>query len=205
MGYILQEMSFHEPRFAVSCTGVKEKIIHFGEFIRWHRVQAGKTTEALGREIGLTARRLIAIEAMAKPDVQHTTMASLARVFKIDPEQFDTVWQTTPVPVTRRKPGPSTDEARRFAAACSAAGVTQVDGTRRLRSWIIEQPPSVQREALAFVGGRHAVDESFTHVVDHLQDPAEAARERVGKMAAAQSGTGATQPGSAATGENTHR
>jgi transcriptional regulator with XRE-family HTH domain len=179
---------------------VSEKIIHFGEFIRWNRVQSGKTTEALGREIGLTARRLIAIEAMAKPDVQHTTMASLARAFKIDPEQFDSVWQNTPVPVTRRKPGPSTDEARRFAAACSAVGVTQAEGMRRLRSWIVEQDPVTQRAALGFVVARHSEHEAFTHAVDHLQDPAEAVRQRVGQMA-----DRATQPGSVATGENTHR
>jgi transcriptional regulator with XRE-family HTH domain len=179
---------------------VKDKIIHFGEFIRWHRVQAGKTTEALGREIGLTARRLIAIEAMAKPDVQHTTMAALARAFKIDPEQFDSVWQTTPVPVTRRKPGPSTDEARRFAAACAAAGVTQVEGMRRLRSWILEQDQPTQVAALSFHPSAKSTDDVFTHAVDHLQDPAEALRDRVGNMAERARGSG-----SAATGESTHR
>ena len=44
------------------------KIIHFGEFVRWHRVKSNKTTEELGRQIGLTARRLIAIEAIVRSE-----------------------------------------------------------------------------------------------------------------------------------------
>ena len=183
---------------------MNEKIIHFGEFIRWKRVTSGKTTEALGREVGLTARRLIAIEAMATPEIQHTTMASLARAFGIDPEQFDSVWRTTPVPVTRRKAGPTTDEAKRFAAACVAAGTTQVEGMRRLRSWLVEQDQPTQLAALSFIPAHrqdaHSQTEAFTHAVDHLQDPAEAVKKRAGEKAARQ----AKSAESAATGESTH-
>jgi transcriptional regulator with XRE-family HTH domain len=181
---------------------VSEKIIHFGEFIRWKRVTSGKTTDALGREVGLTARRLIAIEAMATPEIQHTTMASLARAFGIDPEQFDSVWKSTPVPVTRRKAGPTTDEARRFNAACAAAGTTQAEGLRRLRSWLVEQDQATQIAALSFIPPHRQPSASgeFTDAVDHLQDPAEAVKKRAGEKAA----RSAKQSGSAAKGESKH-
>jgi DNA-binding XRE family transcriptional regulator len=179
---------------------VSEKVIHFGEFVRWQRVQAGKTTEALGREVGLTSRRLIAIETMARPDVQHTTMAQLAKAFGFDPEQFDTVWRNTPVPVTRRKAGPSTDEARRFAAACRAAGTTQAEGLRRLRSWIVEQDTATQIEALSFVAPHRQTSAAFTDAVDHDQDPADAVKNRAAQQAA----RSAKQSESASTGENKH-
>jgi transcriptional regulator with XRE-family HTH domain len=196
---------------------VSEKIIHFGEFIRWQRVQAGKTTEALGREVGLTARRLIAIEAMATPEVQHTTMAAFARAFGHDPEDFGEVWKKTPVPVTRRKPGPTTEEATRFASACAAAGTTQVEGLRRLRSWIVEQDRQTQIAALSFVkgtrpSGKEAV---FTDPVDHLQDPADGVKKRVVRKAAATAAVAnraggrppsrAKSPGSDAKGESKRR
>ena len=127
---------------------MSEKIIHFGEFVRWHRTQAGKTTEAFGREIGLSSRRVISIEAMAKPDVQHTTIVALARVLGIEPAEFDRVWRSTPVPVTKRRKGPSNDEATRFSVACSANGVTPVEGMRRLRSWITMQNEETQMRVL---------------------------------------------------------
>ena len=174
---------------------MNDKIIHFGEFIRWNRVSAGKTTEAFGRDIGLTARRVIAIEAMAKPDVQHTTMIALARAFHIDPEEFDSVWKNTPVPVTRRKIGPTTNEARLFSIACAANGIPPVEGMRRLRSWIVAQDKQTQKQVLSFVP-EHRQDQStgmFTDPVDHLQDPADQVRKRLGRRAA----TAAKSPGSA--------
>jgi len=184
---------------------MNEKIIHFGEFIRWNRVRANKSTDALGRDIGITARRLIAIEAMAEPNVQHTTMAALANVFGFDPETFGEVWKNTPVPVTRRKAGPTTDEASRFNAACAAAGTTPAEGQRRLRSWIIEQDKKTQLEALSFVP-KHRKPVEFTDAVDHLQDPAEAVKARVANQAADhQQASSAKSPGSASTGESTHR
>jgi transcriptional regulator with XRE-family HTH domain len=167
---------------------VSEKIIHFGEYIRWNRVTAGKTTEAFGREVGLTARRLIAIEAMARPDVQHTTMVALAKAFHIDPEEFDKVWQSTPVPVTRRKIGPTTDESRRFGQACAASGISPVEGMRRLRSWFVEQDAKLQKAALGFVPEhRQNATGMFTDPVDHLQDPAEETRQRAGRRAGQES------------------
>ena len=96
---------------------MNDKVIHFGEFIRWNRTCAGKTTEQFSREVGVTARRLIAIETMARPDVHPSTLSRLANTLGIPPEDFDQVWQSTPVPVTKRKPGPTTDEAQRFARA----------------------------------------------------------------------------------------
>jgi transcriptional regulator with XRE-family HTH domain len=175
---------------------MSDKIIHFGEFIRWNRVQAGKTTEEFGKEVGLTARRVIAIEAMAKPDVQHTTLVALAKAFDIDPEKFDRVWKSTPVPVTKRKKGPTTDEASRFSMACIANNVTTVEGLRRLRSWIVMQDEQIQKQALSFIAP-HRI-QAFTNVVDHLQDPAEAGRKRIGRKAA----TAAKSRGSASTSEN---
>jgi transcriptional regulator with XRE-family HTH domain len=170
---------------------VSEKIIHFGEYIRWNRVSAGKTTEAFGREVGLTARRLIAIEAMAKPDVQHTTMVALARAFHVDPEEFDSVWKTTPVPVTRRKAGPTTDESRLFSQACAASGVSPAEGMRRLRSWFVQQDAKLQKAALGFVPEhRQNATGMFTDPVDHLQDPAEATRQRAGRKASAEKSAG---------------
>ena len=185
---------------------MNEKIFHFGEFFRWHRVRANKTTDALGREIGITARRLIAIEAMAQPDVQHTTMAALANAFGFDPENFSEVWKITPVPVTRRKAGPTTDEATRFNAACTAAGTTPAEGQRRLRSWIIEQDEKTQLEALTYIAPHRKFSAGFTDAVDHLQDPADAVKKRVGHQAAThQAASSAKSPGSASTGESTHR
>jgi transcriptional regulator with XRE-family HTH domain len=159
---------------------VNNRIIHFGEFVRWNRVKASKTTEELGREVGLTARRLIAIEAMAEPNVQHTTLAALANAFGFDPETFGEEWKKTPVPVTRRKTGPTTDEATRFSAACSVAGTTPAEGLRRLRSWIIEQDEKTRLEALSFVAPHRR---GFTDAVDHLQHPAQAVAKRVGRQA----------------------
>ena len=158
--------------------GVTNKIIHFGEFVRWHRVnQAMKTTEAFARDVNLTARRLIAIEAMSTPDIQPTTRAALAKAMGIEPDDFDKAWRSTPVEVTRRKAGPTTDEARLFRAACAASDVSPIEGTRRLRSWFVTQPAAVQREALSQPG-------RFNAAVDHVQDPAEATRTRIGKRAA---------------------
>jgi transcriptional regulator with XRE-family HTH domain len=154
-----------------------EKIIHFGEFVRWNRVKAGKTTEAFGKEIGVTARRLIAIEAMRTPDIQATTRAALARVIGVDPELFDHAWQSTPVPVTHRKSGPTTDEARLFRIACDDVDVTPAEGMRRLRTWLVTQPRDVQRSALSTIG-------PFTQAVGHVQNPAESARTRIGHRAA---------------------
>jgi transcriptional regulator with XRE-family HTH domain len=179
---------------------VTDKIIHFGEFVRWNRVNAGKTTEEFGREVSLTARRVIAIEAMAKPDVQHTTIVALAKAFNIDPEDFDRVWQSTPVPVTKRKKGPTTDEATRFATACAAAGVTTAEGLRHLRSWLVAQDEETQQAALGFIAPPRG-PLMFNAAVDHLQDPAEAAQKRIAQQATKQ----AKSRGSASTTENKHR
>jgi transcriptional regulator with XRE-family HTH domain len=167
---------------------VSEKIIHFGEFVRWRRINARKTTEELSRELGLTSRRLIAIEAMPKPEIQHTTLVAIAQAFGIDPEQFEQVWKSTPVPVTRRRSGPSTDEARRFNSACAAIGINPTEGMRRLRSWIVAQDEATLRRALNYIPphriGWHPPDGMFTDAVDHLQDPARAAQNRLGRRAA---------------------
>jgi transcriptional regulator with XRE-family HTH domain len=159
---------------------VKNKIIHFGEFVRWNRVKSNKTTEALGREIGLTARRLIAIEAMPTPEVQHTTLAALAGAFGFDPETFEEQWKNTPVPVTRRKTGPTTDEASRFNAACTTAGTNPAEGLRRLRSWIVEQDAATQQAALSYIPPHR---QGFTDPVDHLQHPAQAVATRLDRQA----------------------
>ena len=178
---------------------MSEKIIHFGEFIRWNRLSAGKTLEAFGRDIDVTARRVIAIEALANPEVHHTTFVKLAKALGVDPEQFDRVWRSTPVPVTTRKAGPTTDEAHRFSIACAASGVTPQEGMRRLRSWIIAQDPRTQKQALGFISATRNL--GFTHPVDHLQEPAAAVRARVGRKAA----SSGKSRGSAATSESKHR
>ncbi len=167
-------------------------MIHFGQFMRWHRVNGGKTTDAYARQVGLTARRLIAIEAMAEPAVQHTTLAALAKAMDMSMEEFDRAWRSTPVPVTDRKTGPSTDPARRFTAACNAVTIAPAEGLRRLRLWIIDQPPEVQREVLSYVGnnGVQEAEPRFTKPVDHLQDPAQAVADRIGARARRQ----ATKP-----------
>jgi transcriptional regulator with XRE-family HTH domain len=177
---------------------MNDKIIHFGEFIRWKRLNQGKTTDAFARDIGLTARRVIAIEAMARPEVQHTTIVALSRAFGIEPEDFEQVWRSTPVPVTRRKLGPTTDEAQRFARACSDVGTTPAEGLRRLRSWIVEQDEATRQAALSYIAPHRA---AFTDAVDHLQDPAEAARKRISRRAA----SSAKSRGPASTGAGKHR
>ena len=186
---------------------------HFGQFLRWQRVNAGQTTDAFARRLGLTARRLIAIEAMAEPAVQHTTLAAVARQMNLSMGELDQAWRTTPVPVTVRKAGPTTDAARGFGAACAAAGVTPAEGLRRLRLWVIGQPPDVQRAALS--PPPPTTTPPFTAAVDHLQDPATATAERVGtrgRGAAKRPPAGgrpgpspARSPGPAATGGSRRR
>jgi transcriptional regulator with XRE-family HTH domain len=194
---------FHERPELGYNQGMSEKIIHFGEFVRWNRINRQLTTEALGRELDLTARRVIAIEQMPKPDIQHTTTVALSRAFGIDPEDFDRVWKSTPVPVTRRKKGPTTDEARRFTQACAHVGIPPIEGMRRLRSWIVEQDEETRTRALTYVPphriGEVQADSMFTDAVDHLQYPAESVRRRLGQRAA----SSARSPGSDATSENT--
>ena len=178
------------------------RVTHFGQYVRWHRVNGGKTTDAYARALGLTARRLIAIEAMAEPAVQHTTLAALARSMGMTMEELDRAWRSTPVPVTHRKPGPSTEPARRFTAACLAVGIAPAEGFRRLRLWVIDQPPDVQRAVLSHT----AVAPTFTAAVDHLQDPATLTAERVGERARGRSAPSpARSPGPAATGGSRRR
>lgn len=189
----------------VESAPVSEKIIHFGEFVRWNRIKSGKSTEDLARELGLTSRRVIAIESMNHPEVQHTTVVALGRAFGMEPEEFEHAWKSTPVPVTRRKRGPTTDEARVFNRACAVAGITPLEGLRRLRSWIVAQDEKTLNAALHFIPPHRAgiaqADSMFTDPVDHLQDPAEAARLRIGRQAA----SSARSPESDATSENKHR
>ena len=181
------------------------RVIHFGQFLRWHRVNAGQTTDAFARAVGLTARRVIAIEAMAEPAVQHTTMVAVARQMDLSMDELDHAWRTTPVPVTGRKAGPSTDAARRFTAACGAVGTTPTEGLRRLRLWVIEQPADVQRAALSHraresrvgdpqVSEPQANEPRFTAAVDHLQDPASATADRLAARAQRQA-AGGKKPG----------
>jgi len=193
-------MIFHVASDGGTIGSVSEKVIHFGQFVRWHRINSGKTTDVFGRDIGLTARRVIAIEAMATPDVQHTTLVALARALGIEPAEFDKVWRSTPVSVTQRKAGPTTDESRRFAVACSAARIAPAEGLRRLRSWLVAQDAATQKQVLSFHRPAASVP-MFTDLVDHLQDPAADVRRRLGRKAA----SSAKSPGSASTTENKRR
>ena len=198
------------PRNDLSCCiqlgynafGVNEKIIHFGQFIRWNRINSGKTTDEFGRDVGLTARRVIAIEAMATPDVQHTTIVALARALGIEPENFDKTW---------RLQRPSLRDAAKirphhrrippgFAVACSNVRILPAEGMRRLRSWLVAQDPATQREVLS-VERPSAPPPLFTDLVDHVQDPAAARNRRISRKAA----TSAKPPGSASTTENKRR
>ncbi len=168
-----------------------DRVIHFGEYLRWHRVSAGQTTDEMAKAVGLTTRRWIAIEAMAVPDVQPSTLGAVAKAIGMTISDLDRAWRTTAVPVTRRKAGPTTDVARRFAAACRAAGVTPNEGLRRARHWLVQQPKAVQLAAVGFVPSVPEFDDDFTNVrpaadalpkftsvVDHLQDPAAVRRRR---------------------------
>ena len=166
-----------------------ERVIHFGEYLRWHRVSAGRTTEEMAKAVGLTTRRWIAIEAMASPDVHPSTLGAVAKAIGMSISRLDQAWRTTAVPVTRRKAGPTTDVARRFNAACRAVGVTPNEGLRRLRHWLVQQPKPVQLAAVGFappppdsaddfenVTPADGALPTFTAVVDHLRIPATAER-----------------------------
>jgi transcriptional regulator with XRE-family HTH domain len=163
------------------------KVIHFGQFIRYHRLRAGKTTEAFGREIGLTGRRVIGIEAMATPDVQQTTLTALARALQLDPDELDSAWRRTPVPLSARRAGPTTEAAQRFAAACRAAGISPAEGLRRLRGWLIAQDEPTQQQVLRCgppdVAANTTPPTLYTDLVDHLQDPAQTTRQRISARA----------------------
>ena len=156
---------------------------HFGQFVRWHRVNAGKTADAYARDLGLTGRRLIAIEAMATPAVQHTTLSALAKSMGLSTEDLDAAWRSTVVPQTDRRAGPTTDAARRFSAACADVGIDPPEGLRRLRRWLIEQPADVQRDALSHAAP--ADPTRFTTAVTHRQDPVAAQAQRLAERAAA--------------------
>lgn len=163
---------------------MSEKITHFGEFIRYHRRRQGQTTEAYARKLGITGRRLIAIEKMAVPEIQHTTLTALAREMGIDPDDFDRAWRETPVAVTRRRAGPTTDESSRFNSACRVANVSPTEGMRRMRSWLVAQDSATQQKVLSFRRPGSSTEPQYTDLVDHVQDPAEAARKRIGERAA---------------------
>ena len=184
---------------------MSEKVIHFGEFVRWNRISARKSTEELARELGLTSRRVISIEQMTKPEVQHTTVVALGRAFGMEPEEFEHRWKTTPVPVTRRKQGPTTDEARVFNRTCAEIGISPLEGMRRVRSWIVAQDRSTLEAALRFLPphrqGHEQPDSMFTDPVDHVQDPGEVVRRRIGRQAASSAGSRESD----ATSENKHR
>ena len=158
---------------------MSDPIIHFGEFLRFHRIGAGKTTEAFAREVNLTARRLIAIEAMAAPEVQHTTLLQFARALSMDVPTLQQAWQTTPVPVTRRRPGPVTDSARCFAAACREAKLSPAEAMRRLRVWLLAQDPATQHRILCTASADANTAPLYTDLVDHVQDPAAEVRRRI--------------------------
>lgn len=178
-----------------------ERTGHFGEFVRWNRIQAGLTTEAFGALIRVSARRLVAIEAMPEPVVQHTTLVAIAKALKLTPATFELAWRGTAVPITRRKAGPSNDEARLYAKACQQAGVSPAEGMRHVRSWLVGQDPGVQQAALTYIRRSATPPQpTFTDLVDHVQDPAQQVRHRVTRAASA-----AKSPGPAATGESTHR
>ena len=173
---------------------------HFGEFLRWNRTQANKTTDEFGAAIGVSARRLVAIELMPEPVVQHRTLVAIAKAMNLTPQELDHAWRTTPVTVTRRKAGPTNTEARLYARACERAGVSLAEGMRHVRSWLVMQDEATQTAALTFT--RPVTDEGdgFTDLVDHVQDPAEATRDRIGRSANA-----AKPRGSAATDESKRR
>lgn len=177
-----------------------DSIGHFGEYVRWHRIQSGQTTDAFGSAIGVTARRLVAIEAMPQPVVQHTTLVAIAKGMGFTLAELDRAWRTTGVTVTRRKAGPSNDEARRYAQACREAGVSPAEGMRRVRSWLVVQDSATQHAALSFKRGTGDDGSEFNQLVEHLQDPAQAARQRVGRAA-----TSAKPRGSASTSAGKHR
>ncbi len=138
---------------------------------------------------------------MSSPDVQHTTIAALAKTFNIEPEDFDRVWRSTPVPITRRKAGPGNEESRQFAAACREAKITPAEAMRRLRSWLVAQEPAKRLEVLSFKRAADVSGAMFSDLVDHLQDPAAAVARRVGRRAA----SSARQRESDAKGESKRR
>jgi hypothetical protein len=162
-----------------------QRVTHFGQFVRWHRVNAGLTADAYARQLGLTGRRLFAIEAMPAPAVNQTTLVAIAKSMGLATEDLDAAWRSKPVPHTPRRSGPTTDAAQRFAAACRLVGVEVPEGLRRLRRWFLTQPEDLQRAALSYTGtgGEAEGSPRFTAAVDHLQDPAAVQARRVGGRA----------------------
>lgn len=162
--------------------------IHFGHFIRHHRLRLGRTTEAFARQLGISPRRLIAIETLPTDDIHKATRAALAEALGFDDEAgLTAAWRSTPVPSTPRRRGPSTDQSQRFAAACQAAGVSGAEAMRRLRAWLLTQDAATQKRILSFRRPK-ATASLFSDVVDHRQDPAETARRRIAARAKAQAG-----------------
>ena len=191
---------FHVSTRFDTMGGMAESTGHFGEYLRWMRTQANQTTEEFGEAIGVSARRLVAIELMPEPVVQHRTLIAIAKAMKLSLAELDHAWRTTPVTVTRRKAGPTNTEARLYARACERAGVSLAEGMRHVRSWLVTQDEATQVAALRFTKSSESDEAGFSGLVDHVQDPAEATRDRVGRTASA-----AKPQGSAATGESKRR
>jgi len=77
---------------------VADKLIHFGYFVRYHRVRRGEGPSDFAAKIGISATRLHAIEKMPEPMVRLGTLRRLAQALGyayID--ELDAAWRQTKV------------------------------------------------------------------------------------------------------------
>lgn len=85
---------------------VDKKVIHFGYFVRWRRETVRQwTRKRLALEVGMTERRLAAIEELPEPKLYGANMAKLSAALGMEPDELRTAWKVTPVPVPVKRKG----------------------------------------------------------------------------------------------------
>jgi transcriptional regulator with XRE-family HTH domain len=93
-------------------------IVHFGNFVRWDRIKRGWSLAEMASKVGLTEKRLWAIEKMPEPVSYGTTIASISQVLGYKPEEFDSIWRAASLPASAREKVPG-----QGCASCANAGI----------------------------------------------------------------------------------
>ena len=114
-----------------------KKVIHFGYFVRWRRETVRQwTRKRLALEVGMTERRLAAIEELPEPTLHGANMAKLSAALGMEPDELRTAWKVTPVPVPVKRKGRTfetvtiklpRDAYDRIAAIADRAGLAVED------------------------------------------------------------------------------
>jgi DNA-binding XRE family transcriptional regulator len=78
-------------------------VIHFGNFVRWHRLKKQWKQHELAKEAKVATRTIINIEKSPEPANDELTIVSVAQALGFRPEDFESTWRNTPVPVPMKE------------------------------------------------------------------------------------------------------